>query len=66
MRISRMRSLPRSDAARGAGPPSGLVRILGIDPGSQVTGYGLIEAVGQKAHHVASGSIRARPHGSKS
>jgi len=35
------------------------VRILGIDPGSQITGYGLIEAIGQEARHIASGCIRA-------
>jgi crossover junction endodeoxyribonuclease RuvC len=34
------------------------VRILGIDPGSLITGYGLIEAFGQEARHVASGCIR--------
>jgi crossover junction endodeoxyribonuclease RuvC len=34
------------------------VRILGIDPGSQSTGYGLIEAHGQQARHLASGRIR--------
>ena len=44
------RSLHRSAAA---------VRILGIDPGSQVTGFGIIEASGQEAQHVASGCIRA-------
>jgi crossover junction endodeoxyribonuclease RuvC len=35
-----------------------VVRILGIDPGSLVTGYGLIEACGQDARHLASGCIR--------
>jgi len=34
------------------------VRILGIDPGSQVTGFGLIDAAGQEARHIASGCIR--------
>jgi crossover junction endodeoxyribonuclease RuvC len=34
------------------------VRILGIDPGSRITGYGLIEAIGQDARHLASGCIR--------
>ncbi|MFT5011564.1 MAG: crossover junction endodeoxyribonuclease RuvC [Patiriisocius sp.] len=32
--------------------------ILGIDPGSRVTGYGVIETIGQKQHYVASGCIR--------
>ena len=27
----------------------GAVRILGIDPGSRITGYGIVELVGQKA-----------------
>lgn len=34
------------------------VLILGIDPGSRVTGYGLIEAQGQDCHYVSSGCIR--------
>lgn len=33
-------------------------RILGIDPGSRVTGYGLIESDGRKSHHIASGCIK--------
>lgn len=33
-------------------------RILGIDPGLRVTGYGLIEARGQRLAYVASGCIR--------
>ncbi len=37
---------------------SGVVRILGIDPGSQVTGFGLIVAEGNKYSYVASGCIR--------
>ncbi len=32
--------------------------ILGIDPGSRVTGYGVIETAGQKQRYVASGCIR--------
>lgn len=32
--------------------------ILGIDPGSRVTGYGLINAVGNKLEYVACGCIR--------
>jgi crossover junction endodeoxyribonuclease RuvC len=48
--------LPRSEVPERV--PSARVRILGIDPGSLVTGYGLIEATGQQARHVASGCIR--------
>ena len=33
--------------------------ILGIDPGSHITGYGVIEAVGNKQRYIASGNIRA-------
>lgn len=32
-------------------------RILGIDPGSRVTGYGIIDSDGRKSVHVASGCI---------
>ena len=32
--------------------------ILGIDPGSRVTGYGVIETSGSKQSYVASGCIR--------
>lgn len=34
------------------------LRILGIDPGSRKTGYGLIENTGNRIHHLASGCIR--------
>jgi len=33
-------------------------RILGIDPGSVVTGYGVIESNGIRSTHIASGCIR--------
>ncbi|MCP1314287.1 MULTISPECIES: crossover junction endodeoxyribonuclease RuvC [unclassified Halomonas] len=33
-------------------------RILGIDPGSRITGYGVIELCGTKPAYVASGCIR--------
>ncbi len=35
-----------------------MIRILGIDPGSRFTGYGLIDTDGQHAHYVASGCLR--------
>jgi len=35
------------------------VRILGIDPGSRLTGFGVIDFVGDKASYVASGSIES-------
>ncbi len=36
------------------------VRILGIDPGSRITGYGVIDFHQNHARHVASGCIRVR------
>ena len=45
------RTETRPAGARGA-------RILGIDPGSRVTGYGVIEVVPGRNRHVASGCIR--------
>jgi crossover junction endodeoxyribonuclease RuvC len=38
-----------------AGEP---VRILGLDPGSQTTGFGVIDWIGGTARYVASGAIR--------
>lgn len=35
-----------------------MTRILGIDPGSRVTGYGVIELLPQGLRYVASGCIR--------
>jgi crossover junction endodeoxyribonuclease RuvC len=34
-------------------------RILGLDPGLRITGYGLIEAQGQRLFYVGSGCVRA-------
>ncbi len=36
------------------------MRILGIDPGSQATGYGVIERDGNRLLHVAHGTVRPR------
>ncbi|KAB7628291.1 crossover junction endodeoxyribonuclease RuvC [Alkalilimnicola sp. S0819] len=35
-----------------------MTRILGIDPGSRLTGFGLIEADGRQARYLTSGVIR--------
>ncbi|MDX5332890.1 MAG: crossover junction endodeoxyribonuclease RuvC [Gammaproteobacteria bacterium] len=35
-----------------------MIRILGIDPGSRITGYGIIDSDGRRSRHVASGCIR--------
>ena len=32
--------------------------IMGIDPGSRITGYGIIDSRGSKQHYIASGSIQ--------
>jgi len=37
-----------------------MTRILGIDPGSRVTGYGIIDQRGQRLSYAASGCIRTR------
>ena len=34
------------------------MRILGIDPGLQTTGFGVVQAEGSALHYVASGTIR--------
>ncbi|MSR08777.1 MAG: crossover junction endodeoxyribonuclease RuvC [Gammaproteobacteria bacterium] len=34
------------------------MRILGIDPGSRITGFGIIDSDGRRSVHVASGCIR--------
>jgi len=38
--------------------PRAMRRILGIDPGSRVTGYGIIDSDGIRSTHVTSGCIR--------
>jgi crossover junction endodeoxyribonuclease RuvC len=35
------------------------IRILGIDPGYRVAGYGVVDTNGQESRYVASGTIRA-------
>ena len=37
------------------------MRILGIDPGLQATGFGVVDAEGPHLSYVASGTIRTRP-----
>lgn len=39
-------------------PSKKLIRILGIDPGSVTTGYGVIESDGVKSVHITHGVIR--------
>jgi len=35
------------------------IRILGIDPGSRLTGFGVVDFVGNKALYVASGTVKS-------
>ncbi len=39
----------------------GAIRILGLDPGSRFTGYGLIERRGSRLRSIAHGRIALRP-----
>jgi len=34
------------------------IRVLGIDPGFRVTGYGVVDTNGQESRYVASGVIQ--------
>jgi crossover junction endodeoxyribonuclease RuvC len=47
-------SVPATSLATVLGP----VRILGVDPGSQITGFGVVDAVGNRITAVQWGSIR--------
>ena len=38
--------------------PQSSVRILGIDPGLRITGFGVLDKVGQQLNYVASGCIK--------
>ncbi len=38
----------------------GLIRVMGIDPGSVITGYGIIESDGARSFYLAHGHIRVR------
>jgi crossover junction endodeoxyribonuclease RuvC len=37
------------------------MRILGIDPGLQCTGFGVVDAEGADLHYVASGTVQTSP-----
>jgi crossover junction endodeoxyribonuclease RuvC len=43
---------------RSVPSPQSPVRILGIDPGLRITGFGVLDKVGQQLSYVASGCIR--------
>jgi len=46
------------------GEPAAPVRILGIDPGLRVTGFGVIEKSGNRLAYVTSGCVRTPEDGS--
>lgn len=51
-------SLQRSAKDDTIAKQNGAFRVLGIDPGSHVTGYGVVEKVGGDLCHIAHGEIR--------
>lgn len=40
-------------------PTNGSLRILGIDPGSRLTGFGIVDCGGKQPQYVASGAINS-------
>ena len=42
------------------------MRIIGLDPGLRHTGWGIIEASGNRLRHVANGLVRSEPDGALS
>lgn len=60
MREIGFRRMPRKcddKVAIVASRPSSMPRILGIDPGSRITGFGLVDAFGARHAYLHSGSI---------
>jgi crossover junction endodeoxyribonuclease RuvC len=51
-------ALPEKRAMRMPAAEAAALRVLGIDPGSQRTGFGVLDAVGSRLTYVASGVIR--------
>ena len=56
-------SLPTSCTERDSGLPVSPVRIVGFDPGLNITGYGVIECLGARVKLVEAGCIRSRGDG---
>lgn len=52
--------VPAKSAQSG---PSGTLRLLGIDPGLNTTGYGVIEASGNRVKLIEAGVIRGKSRG---
>ena len=57
-RLLPVSSRAESGSSSRTGVPVLSTRILGIDPGLRVTGYGILERCGQKLVYLASGVIR--------
>jgi len=49
-----------NDGYEECGLKAATLRVLGIDPGSQRTGFGVLDAVGARLTYVASGVIRTQ------
>lgn len=56
--LDELRRPQTSLTVRGLASAAGPVRILGIDPGSRFTGWGVIESRGARLSHIAHGCIR--------
>ena len=58
--LDELRRPPAVAAAAGPRRPAPVltsVRVLGIDPGSRYTGWGLLECLGQRSQFLAAGRI---------
>lgn len=42
-----------------------ILRILGVDPGTRLIGYGCVEQVGAKIHHITHGTLKVCEGGGK-
>ncbi len=56
-----MGTFPIASTSPHSSPGKVPVRVLGIDPGSRITGYGIIEAQGSSLAYIAAGRIRPPP-----
>jgi crossover junction endodeoxyribonuclease RuvC len=64
MRATRIASAVVTAASRLPPPaPAHRTRILGIDPGLRITGFGVLDKSGQKLAYVTSGCIKTSPQG---
>lgn len=58
LRLAELPARPAAPSRTAPPAPGGSVRVLGLDPGSRVTGYGLIEVCPRGPRYLASGAIR--------